>query len=791
MAYPRKRNTVTATTLTGLILAGVVATAIPANADENNPSQSSVQLLNPLQDYSSQDYANAHANLAENTNTRQDRVEVETGTTRGETTYTVYSERINYTRYNADGENSVDTITNYSIESDFPSDPEVVAITDDLKAEHDGSDNTYFMDVYDRSEFPYWQQRDGINQRNYVLARDLQDVEWNEEGTRVLSGWHIDPFLDERVEVDETNISSEIDIDHVLPLSYAWSDYHYKDRDDRRDFANYDMNLLAVNASENRIKKSDLSPAVYMPPNEGFHCDYALMWTHTSMTQDISLNTQDIGILDDTLHECVINAVGEETEEMLENIAALEAGTLELSREEVENFSTESEELSWDFSAQDVDHISGNEVESARAELLEAYDNVVNDTEEPSPEPTEPDPSEDPTPEPEPSDEPTEEPTDEETPAPDPSEEPTDEPTEDDSSTENPEEPLNPEASIGMDILQAGESTFINILGFQPYESVEITINDEVLAVFETDEEGYVNDEITIPEDLAAGEHTLTVTGQESGETLDLSFTVLEQDEEEENTVITPDTPQHNQEDNTVTIPDTEGLEYLVDGEVVSGTVNIPENGMTVTVSALDGFVLDENVVTEWVYAQVIQDEDESESEIIEITVPQHNQEENTVTIPETEGLDYVVDGEVVTGTINIPESGLTVTVELHEGYSFVGTDNAPVWTYDYFSPQEEEEVNEENDTNNSTVVNDTRDDRDATASDDTDTTVERDTDSTVALERADDTTVELDENGEPVTISSGNTPNSGGLAAGGAIALGSLGALAYGATRIRKAAHK
>lgn len=757
MAYPKKRNTVAATTLTGLILAGVVAAAVPANADENqnSPSQS-VQLLNPLQDYSSQDYADAYANLDENTNTRQDRVEVETGTTSGETNYTVYSETINYTRYNADGENTVDTITNYSIESDFPSDPEVVAITDDLKAEHDGSDNTYFMEPYDRSEFPGWQTRDGINQRNYVLARDLQDAEWNEEGTRVLSGWHIDPFLDERVEVDETNISSEIDIDHVLPLGYAWSDYHYKDRAERGVFSNYEMNLLAVAASENKSKGAK-SPAVYMPPNQDFHCDYALMWTHTSMTQDISLNTQDIGILDDTLRDCVINAVGEETDEMLENIAALEEGTLELDREEVENFITASEELSWDFSAQDVDHPIGEEVDSAREELLEAYDNAVNDTEEPSPEPTDPEPTPEPTPDPDPTDDPT-------------------------------EEPLNPEASIGMDILQAGDSTFVNVLGFEPYESVEITVNDEVLAVLETDEEGYVNDEITIPEDLAAGEHTLTVTGQESGETVDVSFTVLEQ-EEDENTVVTPDTPQRNQEENTVHIPDTDGVEYSVDGETVTGTVSIPEDGLTITVTAADGYTLEEDAVTEWAYAHVSQDEDENESEIIEITVPQHNEEDNTVTIPETEGLDYVVDGEIVTGTIDIPESGLTVTVELHEGYDFIGIDNAPVWTYDYYNTQEEE-VNEENDTNNSTVVNDTRDDRDTTAHE-ADTTVDRDTDSTVALERADSTTVELDENGEPVTISSGNTPNSGGLAAGGAIALGSLGALAYGATRIRKAAHK
>lgn len=68
--------------------------------------------------------------------------------------------------------------------------------------------------------------------------------------------------------------SSELDIDHIVPLSWAashgainWS------KKKKRQFANDIDNLIAVSRSENR-RKGALGFDGYLPPNKDFHCDY-------------------------------------------------------------------------------------------------------------------------------------------------------------------------------------------------------------------------------------------------------------------------------------------------------------------------------------------------------------------------------------------------------------------------------------------------------------------------------------------------------------------------------------
>lgn len=68
--------------------------------------------------------------------------------------------------------------------------------------------------------------------------------------------------------------SSQLDIDHIVPLSWAashgginWS------KKKKRQFANDIDNLIVVSRSENR-KKSAYGFDDYLPPNKNFHCDY-------------------------------------------------------------------------------------------------------------------------------------------------------------------------------------------------------------------------------------------------------------------------------------------------------------------------------------------------------------------------------------------------------------------------------------------------------------------------------------------------------------------------------------
>lgn len=53
-----------------------------------------------------------------------------------------------------------------------------------------------------------------------------------------------------------------------------------------------------------------------------------------------------------------------------------------------------------------------------------------------------------------------------------------------------------------------------------------------------------------------------------------------------------------------ITVMDFEGVEYLIDGEVVAGTYTVPEGvtEVTVTARALDGYMIPEDGTSEWTF---------------------------------------------------------------------------------------------------------------------------------------------------------------------------------------------
>jgi len=68
--------------------------------------------------------------------------------------------------------------------------------------------------------------------------------------------------------------SSEVDIDHLVPLFYAWQRGAYLwSTSKRRRFANDERNLFAVQKSVNR-EKSAMGPTEWLPPNVKFRCSY-------------------------------------------------------------------------------------------------------------------------------------------------------------------------------------------------------------------------------------------------------------------------------------------------------------------------------------------------------------------------------------------------------------------------------------------------------------------------------------------------------------------------------------
>jgi hypothetical protein len=119
--------------------------------------------------------------------------------------------------------------------------------------------------------------RNGCDQRNDVLARDLTD-RTTKPGTRdcvVLTGTLTDPYGGATIAFQRGPKTSEaVQIDHVVALSDAWQTGAQQIGVAQRiDFANDLLNLMAVDGKVNS-SKSDGDAATWLPPQKAFRCTY-------------------------------------------------------------------------------------------------------------------------------------------------------------------------------------------------------------------------------------------------------------------------------------------------------------------------------------------------------------------------------------------------------------------------------------------------------------------------------------------------------------------------------------
>ncbi|GAA2450312.1 hypothetical protein GCM10010191_80230 [Actinomadura vinacea] len=128
---------------------------------------------------------------------------------------------------------------------------------------------------YERDRFgTRWKDidRNGCDQRNDVLARDLRDVR-KRGACVVVSGTLQDPYSGKRITFSKSD-AAEVQIDHVYPLALAWRmGASGWDEDRRERFANDHDNLLAVWGVPNQ-QKSDQGPGEWKP-RQSFQCAYA------------------------------------------------------------------------------------------------------------------------------------------------------------------------------------------------------------------------------------------------------------------------------------------------------------------------------------------------------------------------------------------------------------------------------------------------------------------------------------------------------------------------------------
>jgi hypothetical protein len=154
---------------------------------------------------------------------------------------------------------------------------------------------------------PAWADidRNGCDQRNDVLHRDLTEIEVREgtQGCVVIAGVLDDPYTGQTVPFEKAD-AGEVPIDHVVPLAAAWVQGAAEWPDDRRlAFANDPANLMATTRSENSAK-GDSTAEEWVPADPSYGCSYATVVVTVKSTYGLSVTPAESGALQSLLATC-------------------------------------------------------------------------------------------------------------------------------------------------------------------------------------------------------------------------------------------------------------------------------------------------------------------------------------------------------------------------------------------------------------------------------------------------------------------------------------------------------
>ncbi len=150
--------------------------------------------------------------------------------------------------------------------------------------------------------------RNGCDTRNDILGRDLRDKAFAAIATcprAVATGELRSPYSGRWIVFKRGNGSgAKVQIDHIVPLAYAWDmgARNWSSRT-RQTFANDPANLVAVDGDANQ-DKSDGQPSMWMPANVAFHCQYAAQFVTVSRTYGLYLDAPSVPVLRKAIERC-------------------------------------------------------------------------------------------------------------------------------------------------------------------------------------------------------------------------------------------------------------------------------------------------------------------------------------------------------------------------------------------------------------------------------------------------------------------------------------------------------
>lgn len=150
--------------------------------------------------------------------------------------------------------------------------------------------------------------RNGCDTRDDILDRDLVDtvhVSTKRCPRAVQSGTLRDPYTNATITFVRGNqMGASVQIDHIVPLAFAW-DMGARDWSDaqRKRFANDPANLIAVAGQANQ-EKGDLPPGEWMPPNHAFWCQYAVQFVEVARGYRVPVDEASARQLREAMHTC-------------------------------------------------------------------------------------------------------------------------------------------------------------------------------------------------------------------------------------------------------------------------------------------------------------------------------------------------------------------------------------------------------------------------------------------------------------------------------------------------------
>lgn len=155
---------------------------------------------------------------------------------------------------------------------------------------------------YDRDEFGYaWLDtadgvplaRNGCDTRNDLLKLHGRDVQFRTGSDCVVVSMDLyDPYTGKDIAWKKAK-ATEVQIDHVVPLSYSWQMGAARwDDAKRRRLANDPLNLLPVEGRANSAK-GDSAPASWLPPYRAIRCSYVVRFAQVAKKYELSVTAAD------------------------------------------------------------------------------------------------------------------------------------------------------------------------------------------------------------------------------------------------------------------------------------------------------------------------------------------------------------------------------------------------------------------------------------------------------------------------------------------------------------------